>query len=44
MGLLCAFGWWSLGLNIGTLLSLSDWLSSGKRTEKLYRWEPEEHP
>ena len=23
MGLLCAFGWWSLGLNIGTLLSIS---------------------
>jgi hypothetical protein len=40
MELLCAFGWWSLALNIGTLL----WLSSRKRTEKLYRWEPEEHP
>jgi hypothetical protein len=30
MGLQCAFGWWSLGLNIGTLLSLSDWLGYGK--------------
>jgi hypothetical protein len=35
VGLLCAFGWWSLGLNIGTLLSLSDWPSSGKRSEKI---------
>jgi hypothetical protein len=41
MGLLCAFGCWSLGLNIGTLLSLSDRLSSGKPTEKFFRWEPE---
>jgi hypothetical protein len=34
VGLLCAFGWWSLGLNIGTLLSMSIGLVSEKRSEK----------
>ena len=38
--LIRGFGWWSGRLNIGTLLSSSDWLSSGKRIENLYRWEP----
>jgi hypothetical protein len=40
VGLLCAFGWWTLGLNIGTLLSISIGLDLGSVLKK-YRWEPE---
>ena len=40
MGLLCAFGWWSLGLNIGTLLSISIGFVPGKRTEKYIDGNP----
>jgi hypothetical protein len=29
------YAWWSLGLNIGTLLSLLDWLSSEKRAKNI---------
>jgi hypothetical protein len=44
VGLLCAFGWWTLGLNIGTLLSISIGLVLGSVLTKIYLREPERHP
>ena len=38
-----AFGWWTLGLNIGTLLSISIGLVLGGVLKK-NRWEPKKHP
>jgi len=42
VGLLCAFGWSTVGLNIGNLLSISIGSVLGSIAKK-YRWESKEH-
>jgi len=40
VGLLCAFGWWTLGLNIKHSAVDSIDLVLGSVLNKIYRWEP----